>query len=66
MHGLTKLDAGLLALGVAVMDEWDRLPEGGEIRIGKIEGKPAGDGWISRAIAEVQHLESTGIGEEEL
>jgi hypothetical protein len=48
------------------MDEWDRLPEGGEIRIGKIEGKPAGDGWISRAIAEVQHLESTGIGEEEL
>jgi hypothetical protein len=37
---MTRLDAMYLALGTAVMDAWDRLPELGYFAVGKVENKP--------------------------
>ena len=66
MHGLTKLDAGLLALGVAVMDGWDKLAEGQEIRIRKLHGQPANETLIGFCIREIMHLESGELADEEI
>jgi hypothetical protein len=58
MHGMTKLDGALLALGVAVMDAWEALPDGQRaLAIPKILGEPSKDDLVGRIIAEIRTLE---------
>jgi hypothetical protein len=61
MRGFTKLDAALLALGVAVMDTWDRMPEGGTMQVRKIEGEPTGSEFVANLIQQVIELETGAL-----
>ena len=61
MRKLTKLDAALLALGVAVMDTWDRMPEGGTMQIRKIDGEPQGAVFVASLIRQVLDLETGAL-----
>jgi hypothetical protein len=60
MNQLSKLDAAYLALGVAVMEAWESLPDrqyGNEVRIYKIDGQPYRDSLIGIIISEIQKLD---------
>ena len=65
MRKMSRLDAACVALGVAVMDEWDKLPEGQEIRIRKLHGQPANETLVGFCIREIMHLESGELADEE-
>lgn len=66
MRKMSRLDAACVALGVAVMDEWDKLPEGQEIRIRKVRGQPASETLVGYCIREIMHLESGELAEAEI
>lgn len=65
MQGLTRLDAAIMALGVAVMDTWDDTPEWGRIEVHKVDGQPEGSRLIARLIAEVMNLEKGNLNPSE-
>ena len=66
MQKISRLDAACLALGVGLMDEWDKLAEGQEIRIRKLNGHPANETLVGFCIREIMHLESGELADEEI
>jgi hypothetical protein len=66
MQKMSRLDAACVALGVAIMDEWDKLKDGQEIVIKKVNGLPSKENLIGFVIREIMTLESGGLAEEEV
>jgi hypothetical protein len=66
MQKMSRLDAACVALGVAIMDEWDKLKDGQEIVIKKVNGLPGNENLIGFVIREIMNLESGGLAEEEI
>jgi hypothetical protein len=66
MQKMSRLDAACVALGVAVMDEWDKLKDGQEIVIKKVNGLPGKENLIGFVIQEIMTLESGNLADEEV
>jgi hypothetical protein len=66
MQKMSRLDAACVALGVAIMDEWDKLKDGQEIVIKKVNGVPGKENLIGFVIREIMTLESGGLAGEEV
>jgi hypothetical protein len=65
MEKMSRLDAACVALGVAIMDEWDKLKDGQEIVIKKVNGFPGKENLIGFVIREIMHLEEGQLVDEQ-